>query len=91
MDAKPQPARWTTLWVATTYFAEGLPLWTVRNLVSVYLTDIGAREAYLGFLNFLNLPWNLKFLWSPAVDLWGTKRGWLLKVELLVTPRPWTT
>jgi PAT family beta-lactamase induction signal transducer AmpG len=59
--------------------------------VSVYLTDIGAREAYLGFLNFLNLPWNLKFLWSPAVDLWGTKRGWLLKVELLVTPRPWTT
>jgi PAT family beta-lactamase induction signal transducer AmpG len=72
------------VWVSTTYFAEGLPFMLVRFLSAVYLTDIGLKERYLGFLNFLNLPWNLKFLWAPAVDLFGTKRGWLLKVEAVI-------
>lgn len=56
----------------------------VRFLSSVYLTDIGLKERYLGFLNFLNLPWNLKFIWAPAVDIFGTKRGWLLKIEAII-------
>ena len=54
----------------------------VRYLSSVYLTDIGVREAYLGFVNFLGIPWNFKFLWAPAVDLFATRRKWLLVVEL---------
>jgi len=72
------------VWVSSTYFAEGLPYMLVRYLAGVYLTDIGVKEAYLGFLNFLGIPWNAKFLWAPAVDLLGTKRGWLLRMELLV-------
>jgi MFS transporter, PAT family, beta-lactamase induction signal transducer AmpG len=78
------PRRSTTTWVSTTYFAEGLPYQMVRYLAGVYLTDVGVKELYLGFLNFLAIPWNLKFLWAPAVDLYGTKRGWLLKVESLL-------
>ena len=80
----PGPPRSPRLWVSTTYFAEGLPYMMVRYLAGVYLTDIGVKELYLGFLNFLALPWNLKFLWAPAVDMFGTKRGWLLKVETLL-------
>jgi MFS transporter, PAT family, beta-lactamase induction signal transducer AmpG len=76
--------RSTRAWVSSTYFAEGLPYMMVRYLPGVYLTDIGVKELYLGFLNFLALPWNLKFLWAPAVDMFGTKRGWLLKVESLL-------
>ncbi len=57
----------------------------VRYLSSVYLTDIGLKEAYLGFVNFLGIPWNFKFLWAPAVDLFSTRRKWLLWVELLLT------
>jgi len=82
-DAAPPPRR-RTPWVASTYFAEGLPYMMVRYLAGVYLTDIGVKELYLGFLNFLALPWNFKFVWAPAVDLAGTKRGWLLKVEALL-------
>ena len=80
----PAPRRSRPAWVSTTYFAEGLPYMLVRSLSAVYLTDIGVKEAYLGFLNFLNLPWNLKFAWAPAVDLLGTKRGWLVKIELVI-------
>src|SRR5512140_3307795 len=85
-DAPPGTVarRSTATWVGTTYFAEGLPYMMVRYLAGVYLTDVGVKELYLGFLNFLALPWNLKFLWAPAVDLFGTKRGWLLKVETLL-------
>ena len=57
----------------------------VRYLSSVYLTDIGVKEAYLGFVNFLGIPWNFKFLWAPAVDLFSTRRKWLLWVELILT------
>ncbi len=68
----------TSVWVNSTYFAEGLPYMLIRYMASVYFTDIGMREAYLGFLNFLGIPWNLKFLWAPLVDYWGTKRRWML-------------
>ncbi len=71
----------TVLWVNSTYFAEGLPYMIVRFLSSVFFTDRGVREAYLGFLNFLAIPWNLKFLWAPLVDIIGTKRGWLLRIQ----------
>ena len=71
-------------WVSTLYFAEGLPYMLVRFLGGVTLTDWGVREATLGFLNFLGLPWNTKFLWAPLVDLLGTRRRWLLAAEALL-------
>ncbi len=74
----------TKTWVSTLYFAEGLPYMLVRFLFGVFLTDLGVKEAYLGFLNFLGAPWNLKFLWAPVVDIWGNKRRWLLWAQLLV-------
>jgi PAT family beta-lactamase induction signal transducer AmpG len=76
--------RRTTTWTVTTYFAEGLPFMIVRFISSVFFTDIGMREAYLGFLNFFAIPWNIKFLWAPIVDILGTKRGWLIKVQFLI-------
>jgi len=75
----------TSLWVASTYFAEGLPYMIVRFMSSVFFTDIGVREALLGFINFLGIPWNLKFLWAPFLDIFGTKRGWMLKIQFLIT------
>lgn len=74
----------TVLWVNSTYFAEGFPYMIVRFLSSVFFTDRGVREAYLGFLNFLAIPWNLKFLWAPLVDIMGTKRGWLLRMQFAI-------
>lgn len=71
----------TTVWVNSTYFAEGFPYMIVKYMLGVFLTDINVRELYLGFLNFMGLPWNLKFLWAPFVDFYGTKRRWLLTIE----------
>ena len=77
--------RKTVLWVSSTYFTEGLPYMVTRFMSSVFFTDMGVREAYLGFLNFLGLPWNFKFLWAPFLDIFGTKRGWLVKIQFFVS------
>lgn len=75
----------TSLWVVSTYFTEGLPYMIVRFLSSVFFTDMGVRESLLGFLNFLGIPWNLKFLWAPFLDIFDTKRRWMLKLQFLIT------
>lgn len=74
----------TLLWVNTTYFAEGLPFMVVRILSSIYFTQMGVRELYLGYLNYLGLPWNLKFLWAPFIDAWGSKRIWQIVFQALL-------
>ncbi len=72
-------------WVLSTYFLEGLPYMIVRSLSSIFFTDMGVREAYLGLLNFLGLPWNLKFLWAPLLDTIGTRKGWMVKLQFIMT------
>ncbi|MDO8461249.1 MAG: MFS transporter [Deltaproteobacteria bacterium] len=74
-----------TFWIFSTYFAEGFPYMVTKVLSFVFFTDAGVREAWLGFLNFLGIPWNLKFLWAPFVDLVSTKRSWMLKVQFLLS------
>lgn len=89
-NASVQPSPPTTaskrdvLWVNTTYFAEGLPYMIVRIVSGVFFTQIGLKERYLGYLNYLGLPWNLKFLWAPIVDGWGSKRGWQVAIQGLI-------
>lgn len=54
----------------------------VRILSSVFLTQIGVKERYLGFLNLLGLPWNGKFLWAPLIDGLGTKKRWQVWLQV---------
>ncbi len=77
-------AFWTALWVNTTYFAEGLPLIITLRLGTVFFTDIGASLTSIGYVNFLGLPWNFKFLWAPLLDIFGTKRRWLVALQAIV-------
>lgn len=69
----------------STYFAEGFPAQIVRWLSGTYFTDIGMKEALIGYTNWLGFPWLFKFLWAPLVDMWATKRRWMLWIEGLLT------
>ncbi|HEY6952320.1 MAG TPA: MFS transporter [Bacteroidota bacterium] len=74
-----------TLWVSVLYFAEGFP-YTIVNLMSViFLKDLGASNELIGLTSFLYLPWTLKGLWGPVVDLYSTKRRWILWMEAACT------
>ena len=71
-------------WCFSTYFAEGFPYSVIRVLSSIFFTDIGMKERYIGYFNFLGIPWNFKFLWAPFLDLYGTKRGWMIVLQGLI-------
>lgn len=77
-------ARSPLVWVGTTYFAEGFPYSLVRQLSSVYFKDHHASLPAIGMTSLMGLPWALKFLWSPYLDHYGTKRRWLLWLEVLL-------
>jgi PAT family beta-lactamase induction signal transducer AmpG len=68
----------------STYFAEGLPFSIVRQLSSEFLTSMGAKPENIGATSLYGFAWNLKLLWSPLLDRYGTLRRWLLVVQALL-------
>jgi PAT family beta-lactamase induction signal transducer AmpG len=72
-------------WVAVLYFAEGFPYGIVFGAFPVFLRTHGVGLAEIGLLSLVGLPWTLKFLWAPAVDLWGQRRIWVVGCQVLLT------
>src|SRR5437763_8951394 len=73
---------WT--WVPTLYLAEGLPYVIVMTVSVVMYKTLGISNTDIAlYTSWLYLPWVVKPLWSPLVDMFGTKRGWLLATQLL--------
>ena len=70
------------LWVPTLYFAEGLPYFIVNTISVVILKDLGMDNARLALLtSLIGLPWLVKPLWSPFVDIFKSKRWWIVTMQ----------
>ena len=72
------------LWVPSAYFAMGLPFIAV-NLVSTFMfKDLGISDAQITFwTSIIMLPWTLKFLWSPFLEIYRTKKFFVVLTQLL--------
>ncbi len=72
-------------WVPALYFTEGLPYVIIISLSVIMYKKLGISNADIGiYTSWLYLPWVIKPLWSPIVDLKSTKRKWFLGMQLLV-------
>jgi PAT family beta-lactamase induction signal transducer AmpG len=72
-------------WVISSYFAEGLPYNVVNTVAVVMLADFALSKSYITVaVSLLSLPWSLKALWSPLIDIYSTKRRWLLAAQAAV-------
>jgi PAT family beta-lactamase induction signal transducer AmpG len=71
-------------WVAILYFAEGFPFGLLFDAFPVYFRTHGVSLADIGLMSLAGLPWTLKFLWAPAVDLWGRRRSWIVACQTLL-------
>ena len=72
-------------WVPSLYYTEGLPYAFVM-IVSVVMykkLNISNSEIAL-YTSWLYLPWVIKPLWSPLVDIIKTKRFWIIFMQLLI-------
>lgn len=73
------------VWVPTLYFAEGLPYIAVMTLSLVMYKRMGISNTEVAlYTGWLNLPWVIKPLWSPFIDLMRTKRWWIVLMQLLI-------
>jgi PAT family beta-lactamase induction signal transducer AmpG len=72
-------------WIPSLYFAEGLPYALVMSVSLVAYKNLGVPNAKnTFFVGLLYLPWVVKPLWSPAVDILQTRRLWIWTMQLLV-------
>ena len=68
------------------YFAEGIPYFIVNNISVTMFTKMGVPNGQMAlFTSLLYLPWTLKPLWSPIVDLYRTKRWWIIMMQILMS------
>ena len=72
-------------WIPFLYFAQGMPYFIVNSLSTILYKDLGINNAENTFwTGLLYLPWVLKPLWSPVVDLNSTKKRWFLAMQFLM-------
>lgn len=73
-------------WVPILYFTQGLPYIMVVTVSVIMYKRLGIGNAEIGlYTSWLYLPWVIKPLWSPFIDLNSTKRKWFLVMQLLVS------
>ncbi len=74
---------WT--WVSTLYFAQGLPYVAVMTISVIMYKRLGISNTDIAlYTSWLYLPWVIKPFWSPVVDLFGTKRRWIVLMEMCI-------
>ena len=72
-------------WIPTLYFVEGLPYFIVNTISVVMFKDLGMDNGTLALLtSLISLPWVIKPLWSPFVDIIRTKRWWVLTMQAVM-------
>jgi PAT family beta-lactamase induction signal transducer AmpG len=72
------------IFIPTLYFIEGLP-YVLINSVSIYMfKSFSVSNQVVGLTSVIMFPWVLKMLWSPIVDIYGTKRSWTVYTQILL-------
>ena len=83
MNTKKRVTPWA--WIPTLYVAEGLPNVVVMTVAVVMYMQLGMSDGEIAlYTSWLGLPWVIKPFWSPFVDLYRTKRWWVLAMQVLL-------
>lgn len=74
---------WT--WIPSLYYAEGLPYAFVMIVSVVMYKKLNLSNSEIAlYTSWLYLPWVIKPLWSPFVDIFKTKRFWIILMQLFI-------
>ncbi|MBC7748952.1 MAG: MFS transporter [Methylotenera sp.] len=73
-------------WIPTLNFASGLPYAIIISVSVIMYKNLGINNEDIGiYTSLLYLPWVIKPLWSPFIDLYSTKRKWFVSMQLLIS------
>lgn len=72
-------------WIPTLYFAEGFPYVLIVTVSVIMYKQLGMSNADATlYTGWLYLPWVIKPLWSPFVDIIRTKRWWIMLTQFIL-------
>lgn len=73
-------------WIPFLNFASGLPYAIIISVSVIMYKSLGINNEDIGiYTSLLYLPWVIKPLWSPFIDLYSTKRKWFLAMQLVIS------
>lgn len=73
-------------WIPLLNFASGLPYAIIISVSVIMYKNLGISNKDIGvWTSLLYLPWVVKPLWSPLIELIGTKRKWFLWMQLIIS------
>lgn len=74
------------LWIPSLYFASGLPYHAITSISDIMYKDMGISNTSIAlYTSILLIPWTIKPLWSPFVEMISTRRKWTLYSQLLLS------
>ncbi|MNQ00480.1 muropeptide transporter [compost metagenome] len=74
------------LWIPLLNFASGFPYVIIISVSVIMYKTLGINNEDIGiYTSLLYLPWVIKPLWSPFIELYSTKRKWFLSMQLLIS------
>lgn len=83
LNKKSSRSPWA--WVPTLYFAQGLPYIAVMTLSVIMYKRLGISNTDIAlYTGWLYLPWVIKPFWSPFVDIFSTKRHWIILMQWFI-------
>lgn len=72
-------------WVPTSYLAEGIPNALVMTVSLIIYKNLGLDNDTIAFwTSWLYLPWVVKPFWSPMIDMFSTKRRWMVITQWMM-------
>ena len=84
-SAAAPDARSAWWWIPSLYFGQGIPYVGVMSLSVIMYKNLGISNTDIAlYTSWLYLPWVIKPLWSPFVDLFRTKRFWIVALQLVI-------
>lgn len=72
-------------YVPLLYFMQAIPSVFVTEIAPIVYKNFGvANDDITRWTGIIGLPWVIKLLWGPLIDLNGTKRRWLLLMQTII-------
>ncbi|MFM2398574.1 MAG: hypothetical protein RL341_731 [Pseudomonadota bacterium] len=69
-------------WVPSLSFMSGMPYVAVMTLSVILYKNLGVSNTDIAlYTSWLYLPWVIKPLWSPFVEMFGTRRSWIVALQ----------
>src|SRR5688572_9045034 len=79
------PYKHPLLWVPTSYFTMGLVWVTVTTVATIMFKNMGmANEDAAFWSSLLGLPYTIKPFWAPLLELYRTKKFFVVLMQVLI-------